>query len=101
MVFDESMKSLIGQALALAASKYVEFAADALEMRGGDRLCEQFRMQAIQAREAAVLITESSEVIVVDGDAATAHEDARRITAQEIIDVQESRKRAVKAEVKP
>lgn len=92
MMLPESTRNLISQALAMAASRYVEIAADIKSTPGGDRLSEQFIRQAIETRQFAILLGDSGNVAISGiGDANEAHEDARRITAQEVIDVRNAR----------
>ena len=95
MTLEYSTRNLISQALAMAASCYVEIAADTEAMPGGNRLSEQFIRQAIETRKIAILMGDADSVALTGvGDASEAHEDARRITAQEMIDVHNSRKAA-------
>jgi len=95
MTLTNSELSSISQALAMAASRYVEIAADTEQLPGGTRLAEQFRTQAIQTRKIAILFGDADSVTIVGvEDEAAAHEDSRRITAQEVIDLGRSRAKA-------
>jgi hypothetical protein len=92
MTLTDSTRNLLLQALAMAASRYVEIAADVESMPGGDRLSRQFVQQAIETRTVAILMGDADSISILGvGDREEAHNDARRVTAQEVIDVRNSR----------
>jgi len=92
MTLTNSNQSLISQALAMAASHYAELSVKAENLPGGDKLAQQFKMQAIQTRKVAILMDEADNVTIDGvGDEASALRAARRITSQEITDVKHQR----------
>lgn len=85
----DSQHNLVCQALVLAADKYVNFAADAIGMSGGDRLKMQFLRQTQEVHYIAILLEESTvgfHINVRPEVAREASAEASRITNQQFAD---------------
>lgn len=83
MILTDSETNLMVQALTLASSTYVGFAAECETMEGGARIAGMFMAQAVNTRRIAMLIADGGAYISVAGDDIQAHADARRITTDE------------------
>jgi len=92
MTFTESQVNLISQALVMASSQYVRFAADCKQMENGERLAEQFMRQAHDARFAAIVFGDSPAISVDCGWEDNFRAEATKIADQELADELESRK---------